>query len=175
MRYSMLISLLVLLRPAFAMDRSAADALFDRQAYAVSAEAYRSLLRSAPAYVDDDAERLGLAESLFRLGQTQRSRQAFEDYLERHVVGEGQGLAQLGLARTCAPSGDFEGALKAAAAAELALPPSEAWRAVLLGADALFDLGRFQQAEAEYARLGSRWPGKPSSAYVPYARAWCEY
>ncbi|HTB21963.1 MAG TPA: tetratricopeptide repeat protein [bacterium] len=171
----MLLLLLAVVRPAPAMDRGAADALFDRQAYAVAAEAYRSLLREAPAPEDDAAERLGLADSLFRLGQIERSRQAYEDYLDRHSVGPGQGHALMGLARACARLQDYSGATKAAVAAGAVLPDAGAWKAVLLDAEALYDSGRFADAEAAYIRLGQRWPGKPEPAYVPYARAWCEY
>jgi TolA-binding protein len=175
MRMSPILLLLALVRPAPAMDRSAADALFDRQAYAVAAEAYRSLLRAAPAPEDDAAERLGLADSLFRLGQIERSRQAYEDYLDRHSVGPGQGHALMGLARACADLQDYSGATTAAVAAGAVLPDAGAWRAVLLDAEALYDSGRFAEAEAAYIRLGQRWPGKPEPAYVPYARAWCEF
>jgi TolA-binding protein len=174
-RFLLFFSLLALVRPAAAMDRGDADALFDRQAYAVAAEAYRGLLDGQGAIEDDDAERLGLAESLFRLGQVEQSRQAYEDYLQRHVVGPRQGRALLGLARTCALLKDDAGAVKAAEAAEAVLPHAEAWRAVLVDADALYEEGRFQEAEAAYVRLDASWPGKPAPAYVPYARAWCEF
>ena len=158
-----------------AMDATAADTLFDRQAYAVAAEAWRSVLRSGAPGSDDGQARLGLAESLFRLGQANKAREVYQDYLQRHAGGPREARALLGLARACASLKDYAGAARAAEAAETALPRSEGWRAALIDAEALYDAGRFQQAGQAYERLGAQWPGEPEPAFVPYARAWCEY
>lgn len=161
--------------PLCALDRGTADALFQRQVYAVSAEAYSRLI-NGPLGTEDAGARLGLAESAWRLGQVDRAREAWQDYLQRHVGGPDEIQALLGLARARGRGGDAAGAVKAAQEAEADAPAGEAWKAALLAADALYDEGLYQQADAAYRLAGERY-GRllAEPAYVPYARGWCLY
>ncbi len=162
-------------RCAGAMDLGAAHSLFERQAYAVAADAYRDLLSRSPGPREDAEERLGLAECLYRLGQYGPARQAFESELERHVIGPQRGQALLGLARACAKLKDFDTSVRAAQGAEAALPHAQAWKAVLLKAEDLYAANRFEGAEAAYGSLAAGWPSQPEPEYVNYAIAWCDY
>jgi TolA-binding protein len=174
-RLPLLLSLALLPSAVPALDRGVADALFQRQAYAVAAEAYRAGIGDGGLETDGSA-RLGLAESAWRLGQADRAREAWSEYLLRHVGGPGETRALLGLSRALARGGDAAGAVKAARQAEANASGDQRWRAGLLAADALYEEGLYLEADQAYLGVGQRYSGQlDEPAYIPYARGWCLY
>ena len=158
-----------------AQGLASADALFKHHVYAVAAEAY-GLDIGAGGLNGDARARLGLAESAWRLGEATRARDAWSEYLLRHVGGPEETKALLGLSRASARSGDAAAAVKAAQQAEANAGGDQRWRAGLLAADALYEEGLYLQAEGAYRSVGERYGRQlDEPAYIPYARAWCLY
>ena len=167
----LLLSLLPVTAPA--LDRATADALFQRQVYAVAAEAFRSQIDDG-GLADDASARLGLADSAWRLGQAERARDAWSEYLLRHVGGPDETRALLGLSRARARSGEAAGAVKAARQAEANAGGDQRWKAGLLAADALYEEGLYLEADQAYQAVGERYARQlEEPAYIPYARGWC--
>ena len=174
MRTTILSSLLVAAAtPLSAWDPGAADAFFGHQAYGVAAQAY-ALGVESPDGAESPEARLGLAESAWRLDRAPEARDAWQAFLLRHVGGPDETRALIGLSGALDSLGDHSSAAKAAQGAESQAPAGQGWHAALLAADALYDGGQFQEAEAAYQRAGERYASQlDDPAFVPYARAWC--
>jgi TolA-binding protein len=149
-----------------------AETLDARQAPSLAAEAWR--LRQGYGTAEDSSAALSLSESLLKAGAFEPAAAQFETWTRVHGAGPLQGRALLGLARARVRSGEFQAAVEAVRQAQ-AQGGSTGVEAALVEADALFEAGRFQEAESAYARLAQAPAGLSAmqAAYLPYARGWC--
>jgi TolA-binding protein len=150
-----------------------AERLDARQAHGLAAEAWRARVGYGPGA--DAAAHLRLAESLLRSGQAARAALQFEAWTARHGAGPHETRALLGLARARVRSGQYQAAVEAVRQARTDGSAS-GLEAALLEADALFEAGRYQEADAAYGALEGR-PGLSAlqAAYLPYARGWSQF
>lgn len=157
---------------AAGLDTALASELGARSAWGLAAELWR--LRRLDAGPDAEEARLAQGEAQLLAGRPIEAARSFQAWTLRHSGAPGEDRAWLGLARARARSGDYQEAVEAARAVR-DRSGAEGRAAALVEADALYESGRFQEAEAAYAALNPTLLNERERAYLPYARAWCLY